>query len=325
MLWKCVAATLLVITGLAVSAACQVVPGPTPTPGPSATVSPTQTPAPTASPTLTATPTSSATYSVPELKYRLIAEFGGVFYCDPDFYPIGRPGQEEKNAAEQLPAIRADRPEFSAILAHLGLPDKPDYTDEDTLAIYREHKKLSLAVQLTASGSIYSFTLRVGEGQGERIDGTITPSGRQTVTQRQPVINTCPICLAKGAMIDTPSGVVAVEDLVTGMAVWTVDGLGARTAGTVLETAVTGAPDSFQMVRVTLADGRSVQASPGHPTAVGRPLGDYRVGDSLDGGLVVAADRVDYDAGLTYDLLPSGTTALYWANGILLKSTLAAR
>jgi hypothetical protein len=76
------------------------------------------------------------------------------------------------------------------------------------------------------------------------------------------------------------------------------------------------------MVTVRLNDGRIVTASPGHPTEDGRTLGSYQVGDTLDSGLVVAVEHVLYDSNATYDLLPSGTTHLYWANGILLRSTL---
>jgi hypothetical protein len=48
------------------------------------------------------------------------------------------------------------------------------------------------------------------------------------------------------------------------------------------------------------------------------------VGDTLDGALVIVVEQVIYEGGATYDLLPGGPTGLYWANGILLKSTLAA-
>jgi hypothetical protein len=34
-------------------------------------------------------------------------------------------------------------------------------------------------------------------------------------------------------------------------------------------------------------------------------------------------ENVIYNTGATYDLLPSGETGLYWANGVLLKSTLS--
>jgi len=115
-----------------------------------------------------------------------------------------------------------------------------------------------------------------------------------------------------------------VEQLHKGMAVWSVDDSGKRVAATIVETAATPVPSSFQAVRITLSDGRTVTASPGHLTADGRALGDYQVGDTLDRGEVVAAGLVDHSSDNTYDLLPSGTTGLYWANGILLKSTLIA-
>ncbi len=262
-------------------------------------------------------------YSVPELKYLLISNFDNVFYVDPDFYPIAREGQEEKNALEQFPIIKTNDTEFSAILKQLGLPNKIEYTDEEKLLIYREHKKLTLAMELTASGDVYSFTLRVGETQGERIEGTITPSGKIKVLKREPSFNTYPICLTKGTLIDTPGGPVLVEQLYQGMAMWTVDNSGKRIASAVVETSVTSVPSSFQVVRVRLNGGRTITASPGHPTAEGQALGDYQVGDTLDGTLVMTVEHVTYRGGATYDLLPGGSTGLYWANGVLLKSTLS--
>jgi len=77
-------------------------------------------------------------------------------------------------------------------------------------------------------------------------------------------------------------------------------------------------------VRVVLADGRSVSASAKHPSASGLMLGEYRTGDVLDGAVVVSVENLDYDGEATYDLLPEGETGCYWANGILLKSTLSS-
>ena len=48
-----------------------------------------------------------------------------------------------------------------------------------------------------------------------------------------------------------------------------------------------------------------------------------RPGEVVDGARVVSADLVPYRGGATFDLLTSGPTATYWANGILLASTLA--
>jgi hypothetical protein len=71
-----------------------------------------------------------------------------------------------------------------------------------------------------------------------------------------------------------------------------------------------------------LADGRELHASPGHPTADGRPLGSLAVGHVLDGSRIVLWALVPYAGERTYDLLPAGPTGAYWANGVLLSTTL---
>jgi len=236
---------------------------------------------------------------------------------------VAREGQEEKNALEQFSAIKTDTAEFAAILKQLGLPEKAEYSSQEKVLIYREHKKLQYGVETDVYGDIYSFALRVGEGQGQRISGTITPSGDIEVLNQEISFNTCPICLAKGTIIDTPNGQVPVEQLRQGMIVWTIDGSGKRVAAPVIETVVTPVPPSFRVVRVALDDGRIVTASPTHPSTEGRALGDYQIGDILDGAHVVAMEYIAYDGGATYDFLPDGGTGVYWANGVLLKSTLA--
>jgi hypothetical protein len=118
---------------------------------------------------------------------------------------------------------------------------------------------------------------------------------------------------------------VAVEDLRVGDLVWTVDASGARVSAVILRTAKTSVPASHQMVHVTLSDGRELWASPGHPTADGRTLGMLGQGDLLDGARIIQAERVIYDQPATYDILPAGATGFYWADGILIGSTLTER
>jgi hypothetical protein len=65
-----------------------------------------------------------------------------------------------------------------------------------------------------------------------------------------------------------------------------------------------------------------VTVSPGHPTAEGKAIVDYQAGDELDGARITATEYINYESGMTYDILPAGTTGLYWANNILLGSTL---
>ena len=283
----------------------------------------TTTPATTTTPTITVTnTTTTVSYTVSELKYKLLAAYPDYFWCDPDFYPVARSGVEQQNAIDQFAAIEANREEFTAILTHLNLADKAGYTDDEKLQIYREYKKLNGAVQVTATASGYTFTIRVGQNQGETYLGTISASGLITVTATTPSINTCPICLAEGTLIDTPDGPVPVEKLQQGMMIYTQDDAGKKIAGVITATASAQSPTSFQIIRIVLNDGRLVSASPGHPTTDGRTIGELKVGDTLDGGIIAAVTAVPY-SGYTFDILPEGGTGFYWANGILLKSTLA--
>ncbi len=269
------------------------------------------------------TTTTRATYSQYQLEYRLISHFGNVFWNDPDFYPVSREGQEQSNSLQQFAGIVANDAEFIAILEYLGLDRKDAYTVEEKLLVYREHKLITFAVQMAPlSGGTYRFVIRVGEGQGERIEGTVTAAGSITVEKREASFNTHPICLAKGTLIDTPLGEVAVEVITAGMMVWTVDPEGNRVAVQVLRTSMTSVPASFRVISLSLDDGRTIRASPGHPSAEGRPLGDYRVGDRLDHGVVSRAELVVYQDAETYDILPAGGATLYWADRILLKSTI---
>ena len=77
------------------------------------------------------------------------------------------------------------------------------------------------------------------------------------------------------------------------------------------------------MIDLVLDDGRTLTASPRHPLADGRALEELATGDIVDGASVVSANRVAYEETHTYDILPDGSTGLYWADEILIGSTLS--
>jgi hypothetical protein len=289
------------------------------TAGPSGTQGPIPTPVPaTPIPTL-----PSSNLSPTELKYRVLEQFPDFFFCDPDYYPIAR--EDEMVLAQQrFPELQANPQEFQAILNHNGLGGQTNFNDEQKLLIYREHKRLA-AVFFELAGDTYRFQIQTGmEGQGGLIiTGTIDGNGSIDIVKRDPGFPTCPICLAASTRIDTPQGAVAVQDLRAGSAVWTVNASGERVPATILRTVRVEVPASHQMVHIALSDGRELWASPGHPTADGRALGDLKVGDLLDDARVTLLERLPYEGIATYDLLPSGDTGLYWADGILMGSTLA--
>lgn len=287
-------------------------PGPPPTEGPSLTPVP-ATPIPTL---------PSSSLSPTELKYRVLDQFPDFFFCDPDFYPIAR--EDEMVLAQQRFAeLQANPEEFQAILNRNGLLGRTTFSDEEKLLIYREHKKLD-AIFFEVSGDSYQFQIQTGADgqQGSIITGTIDANGSIEIQKQEPSFPTCPICLAAGTLIDTPRGRVAVENLRIGDPVWTMNAAGERVPAELLKLGSARVPSNHQVIHILLNDGRELWASPGHPTADGQALGGLKVEDLLDGAHVILIERVPYAATLTYDLLPSGDTGFYWANGILIGSTL---
>lgn len=291
---------------------------------PLASLSPGATPPATLVPSApTPIPTIPGGLSPTELKYHLLAQFPDFFFCDPDLYPVAR--ADELDRARQLfPEIQSNTGEFNAILAHNNLAGLTTFSDDQKLLIYRQYKKLA-AIQLKLNGANYQFQLQLknADGRGELVDGVIDGQGKITVQQRTPTIATCPICLAIGTQIDTPAGAVPVQDLRAGMLVWTLDKAGVRVAQPLLQVSRTPVPSNHQVVHLVLDDGRQLWVSPGHPTSDGRHVGQLQTGDTLDGAKVLSARLIPYGAPATYDLLPAGDTGFYWANGILLASTLS--
>jgi hypothetical protein len=97
---------------------------------------------------------------------------------------------------------------------------------------------------------------------------------------------------------------------------------GERVALPLIEIGNTPVPPTHRVVQLRLSDGRAVNVSPGHPTADGRRVGDLAAGDAYDGAVVSSAELIPYAGGATFDVLPAGPTGMYWANGVLLGSTI---
>lgn len=264
--------------------------------------------------------------SVFELKFRVMDAVGTPVYCDPDFYPVARDGGEQASAIAEYPKIQAQADLYATIVAHEHLPGA-GLTDGQKLTVYHAYKLLN-ALLLTPNGNENAFDFRArakDQSTIQLVKGTVRVDGVVTVTSRT---NSgpppCPICLAAGTLIATPAGAVRVIDITPGMQVWTTNISGGRIAGTVLEVGSTQVPAGHLMVHLVLADGRELLASPGHKTADGRVLGSLAAGDRLDGSTIKLWELVPYSGDRTYDLLPAGATGAYWANGVLLGSTLAA-
>jgi hypothetical protein len=306
-----IAASLVLVIGTLAGCSLLATPdsgshGPSPSPGPSAT--------------------AGATRSEAELKLGLIDAYGPLWYCDPDFFPIAH-GDEIDNARARWADVMADAAAFAAITHKLGLDPAGAFTDAQKLSVYQAWKVLQ-AIALNPIGNDtfrfdYLAQPKPGGGEGLRTAGTITSSGAITIEQQAAAgAPNCPICLPRGTRIETPSGGLAVEALRIGDAVWTLDAQGRLIGASVIALGSTPVPANHHVVRVVLADGRSVTASPGHPLADGRHLGDLHAGDIVDGSGVTSVDLIPYGGERTYDLVVSGPTGSYLVDGIPLGSTI---
>ena len=274
------------------------------------------TPAPTGSP-----------LSLPALKLAVLKAVGGhLDYCDPDQFPVAHLSDADA-AKARFETIKADRAAYLAILAAEGLHEGATFTDPQLIAINSDYKQIqAISLNPTDDGDAFRLLVldRTAPTGNQRVSGIVSRSGRVRITGRGPGegVN-CPICLAAGVLISTPEGPVPVQDIMPGMPVWTVDVNGRPVLATVLRVGSTAAPIGHQVVRLRLVDGRTVQASPGHPTSDGRTLGELRPGDRYDGSVVASAILTPYTGAATFDLLPSGPTGDYFAGGVLLRSTLS--
>ena len=271
-------------------------------------------------------PTPGPARSVTELKLALISTYGELWYCDRDFYPIQRQ-DEIQSAKERWAEVTADAAAFKAIADAAGIDPAGPFTDDQRLTLYRSWKVVQAIALDPIGNDTYRFDYlampKGGGAEGTRTGGTIRADGSIMVEQQAPASEPiCPICLARGTLIETPNGGVAVEGLRIGDPVWTLDASGRRIEGTVIALGSTVAPVNHRVVHLILADGRTLTASPGHPLADGRQLGDLRVGDAVDGSVVASADLHAYTGGRTFDLIVSGPTGTYLVDGIPLGSTL---
>lgn len=262
-----------------------------------------------------------------ELRFALIDQFGPLWYCDTDVYPVAR-DDEPAQAVKRFDEVRADGAVFAAIAARLGVTVGADFSADQKLALYRSWKQLNAIVLEPADGGRFRFDYlnapAPGATEGRRTSGTIGADGATTVDQQAAAGEpNCPICLARGTRIATPDGEIAIEDIRVGMPVWSIDASGRRFVATIVKIGRTPVAASHRVVRLVLGDGRVVRASPGHPLADGRLLAAIRVGDIVDGAPIVSATLESYDGGSTFDLLPSGPTGVYLADGIALGSTLS--
>jgi hypothetical protein len=163
----------------------------------------------------------------------------------------------------------------------------------------------------------------VGLDQSMPVCGAMYPNQGASYTQCM-TSKKCQVyqrCLSSSSRIATPIGDVRVTDLKVGDIVWTVDATGNRIVRSLVKVSRVSAPN-HRVVHLVLTDGRTLDVSALHGTADGRTVGDLEAGDAYDNSTVKTAELKPYEGTATYDILPAGPTGYYFANDILMGSTL---
>lgn len=136
---------------------------------------------------------------------------------------------------------------------------------------------------------------------------------------------TCGVC--RCASPDTPiataSGNRAIRDLRVGDLVYSVhrDSIQLVPIKRIHRVAAV----NHHVLRVEFASGAKFEMSAMHPTANGKPLSAFGVGDELMGERIVRVTRIPFQHSHTYDILPDSDTGTYFADGVLVGSTLLDR
>lgn len=145
----------------------------------------------------------------------------------------------------------------------------------------------------------------------------LSPSEQQTLPTR-----VCPICLSAKTMIDTPTGNRLVTTLIKGDMVYSQDCSGKRVVVSLGKVSATKVPAAHQVVHLVMNGGKTVDVSANHPLAGGQSVASLKPGDQYQGQTIQTATVIPYAYDATYDILPQSPTGYYWANGVLLDSTI---
>lgn len=127
-------------------------------------------------------------------------------------------------------------------------------------------------------------------------------------------------CASPDTEIATPMGARRITELKAGDLVYSVDH-GRMVAVPLVRTQRVDV-ENHHVVRLRLESGARIEMTAAHPTADGRTFGDLRPGQFLDGVAVVESSEIPYQHSATYDILPASDTGAYYANGILVGSTM---
>lgn len=127
-----------------------------------------------------------------------------------------------------------------------------------------------------------------------------------------------PVCCSPHTMILTPQGQKDIENIKRGDYIISTNGEPAIVVKTSKVKVY-----NHKVVEVKLNDGTLLEISPGHPIGPDSiKFGALKKGYKLDGRIVESVKLIPYKYSYTHDILPYSLTGNYYANGVLIGSSL---
>ncbi len=198
----------------------------------------------------------------------------------------------------------------------------PGFIDSVQLGNYEGEGRTPISPFLLLTTK-YQYVLTYNhDGQPWETTGSINFLGVISESSNTPYIGSQGICLSSTTKIDTDTGQKQVTTLRVGDKVWSVNSNGEKVLVPIIKVSRRAVPSATIMLHVVLADRRQLTVSPNHPTAAGLPFKYLKIGDPLDDSKIINITGVNYSDGFTYDILPQSNTGTYWADGVLVGSTL---
>ena len=138
---------------------------------------------------------SARKVDAPEVRYRILAHFKEIFFCDPDAFPVGlSPALARKRGLDTFTEIKQDQETFRVIVHHLGLSETGTLSDEQKLLIYAGWKRLRGAVHLERLDDQFKFTVALKENTRDiSVQGLVNRHGSITILKRENTFFVCPL------------------------------------------------------------------------------------------------------------------------------------
>ncbi len=171
---------------------------------------------------------------------------------------------------------------------------------------------------MTTSTTTGAMTTTTTTGGATTTTGgaTTTTGGATTTTGGATTTTTC---LPFDVEIKTLTAQKRVSDIKVGDIVLSDGGKPAH----VIRINKVAVGKTHKIVKVRFTDGTVLRGSLRHPTADGRMFGDLKVGDNVDGKIISELKLLPYtNHGYTYDILTDSRNGNYYADGVLIGSTL---